>query len=172
METEMNKLREGLIGMLTDARFGTDKDYELKVLVYNGQKGGSDGDSKSVVSDGESDSDDNASDAGSDDNASVDDESGDELASDAAAALRSHPIDVGEITLEDTKTYEGLLGSDLFKDLREIFGREPKVLYSEDHFNYYNAHYEKYEDRNNKLLDMYQAVDTMMLGLPYQKVYD
>jgi hypothetical protein len=76
--------------------------------------------------------------------------------------------------VEEKTTYEKLLKFDLFKDLCDIFDDESQIPYSKTHFDYYDkhydAHYKQYEKDNNKLLDMYEAVDTMMLGLPYKVV--
>ena len=166
METETSKLREEMIKMLKDACFDfdkTDNNYTLKVLVYKEQGGGGDG-LRSAES-GDDASVDGESESGSD--VESDDESDDD-------GPLSHVIDVGDVTFEDPLSYVELQDFELFKELCDIFSGTPQNLYSVAHFNYYNehydAHYETYKDHNNKLLDMYKAVDTMMLGLPYEEV--
>ena len=172
METETNKLREDLISMLKDVCFDKpdEKIFELKVLVYKDASGGAPGDDGDSV-DGDS------VDGDSDDDAASD------VESDGDDGVRSFDpaITVEDINLIETP-YEDLKNFKLFREICQIFGvdlakpnhqGELDKLYSQNHFDFYNdeKYDELFKDSNDELLDMYEAVDTMMVGLPYEIIY-
>jgi hypothetical protein len=170
METETNKLREDLISMLKDVCFDKpdEKIFELKVLVYKDASGGAPGDDGAVGDDDSVDGD--SVDGDSDDDASV--------ASDDDGP-KPHPItgigaDDVDVDVDVIKTpYEELLEFKLFQEICEILGGKPEELYSQKHFDFYNdENYDaQFKGRNDELLDMYETVDTMMVGLPYEIIY-
>jgi hypothetical protein len=164
--------------MLEDVCFDKtdERNFKLKVLVYKNTTSGD-----ADVGGGDTESDSDVESVASD--TSADGESDDE-------GPRAHPItgiDEREIGVEFIKIpYKELLEFDLFKDICQILGgKPPEELYPEAHFNFYNdenydALYKVHNDdnydalykvHNDEILDMYEAVDTMMVGLPCEIIY-
>ena len=152
---------------------GNEDDGEKEGSDDKSEKEGSDDESVAsdgVASDGDA-SDGDASDGDDESNGESDGKS----PTPPTPQLQSHQIQL-DITLKEVTqiTYNELLEFELFKELCAIFKDKPENLYSKAHFEYYDKHYDahctKHGENNNKLLDIYEAVDTMMLGLPYEEV--